>query len=66
MPITAEGRWFKDETGRTRILHGVNLSGGSKVPAEPPGFTHLPESLDERRQVSFVGRRLTLPAGRSG
>ena len=60
MPITAEGRWFKDETGRTRILHGVNLSGGSKVPAEPPGFTHLPESLDERRQVSFVGRPFPL------
>ena len=60
MPITAEGRWFKDEDGRTLILHGVNLSGGSKVPATPPGFTHLPDSLNERRDVSFVGRPFPL------
>ena len=60
MPITAEGRWFKDEDGRTLILHGVNLSGGSKVPANPPGYTHLTDSLDERRNVSFVGRPFPL------
>ena len=60
MPITSKGRWFIDESGRTRILHGVNLSGGSKVPADPPGFTHLPESLDETRNVSFIGRPFPL------
>ena len=60
MPITAKGRWFIDESGRTRILHGVNLSGGSKVPATPPGFTHLPDSLDETRHVSFIGRPFPL------
>ncbi|MCY3780665.1 MAG: cellulase family glycosylhydrolase [Chloroflexi bacterium] len=60
MPITAKGRWFIDETGRRRILHGVNLSGGSKVPARPPGFTHLPDSLDETRDLSFIGRPFPL------
>ena len=60
MPITAKGRWFIDETGRTRILHGLNLSGSSKIPAQPPGNTHLPESLDETRQLSFVGRPFPL------
>ena len=60
MPITAKGRHFIDETGRTRILHGVNLSGGSKVPARPPGATHLPDSLDETRDVSFNGRPFPL------
>ncbi len=60
MPITAQGRWFIDETGRRRILHGVNLSGGSKVPAVPPGYTHLPESLDQKRDLSFIGRPFPL------
>ncbi len=60
MPITAKGRWFIDETGRVRILHGVNLSGGSKVPSDPPGFTHLPDSLDETRDISFIGRPFPL------
>ena len=59
MPITVDGRFFKDETGRALILRGVNLSGG-KVPANPPGSTHLPHSLDERRHVSFVDRPFPL------
>ena len=63
MPITAEGRWFKDEDGRTLILHGVNLSGGSKVPANPPGYTHLTDSLDELRRCLL--RWTSFPAGRS-
>ncbi len=60
MRLKADGRWFKDESGRTLILRGVNLSGGSKMPACPPGATHLPDSLDERTDVSFVGRPFPL------
>ena len=60
MPIRSDGRFFIDDEGRRLILHGVNLSGGSKIPACPPGPTHLPESLREKRDVSFVGRPFPL------
>jgi len=60
MTITTRGRWFTDDTGRTRILHGVNLSGSSKIPTEPPGATHLPDSLGEKSKVSFIGRPFRL------
>ncbi len=60
MPITAQGRHFIDESGRARIFHGVNLAGSSKIPTQPPGATHLPESLDETRDISFVGRPFPL------
>ena len=60
MPIKAAGRFFIDESGRRRILRGVNLSGASKIPAHPPGDTHLPDSLAERQNVSFIGRPFPL------
>ncbi|GAB5493443.1 MAG: cellulase family glycosylhydrolase [Phototrophicaceae bacterium] len=60
MPITKDGIYFKDDAGRVRILHGVNLSGTTKLPTSPRGATHLKNSLANHRDVSFVGRPFPL------
>jgi hypothetical protein len=49
-----------DETGRTLLLRGVNLGGGSKNPFGPPGWGLRPESLKNPAEVSFVGRPFPL------
>ncbi len=58
--IHADGRWLKDEDGRTLILRGVNLGGSSKVPFRPNGATYIREGFFDHRNVSFVGRPFPL------
>jgi hypothetical protein len=60
MMIKAQGKWLKDEHGRTLLLRGVNLGGSSKVPLVPNGATHFREGFWEHRDVSFVGRPFPL------
>lgn len=66
-PILSQGRWFKDEYGRTLLMRGVNLAGSSKLPTHPyPGSTHLYDEklFWDHQGVSFVGRPLLLKEAR--
>ena len=56
----ANGRWLRDEKGRTLLLRGVNVSGSSKLPTQPDGATHRREGFFSHRDVSFVGRPFPL------
>lgn len=59
-PIHIDGPWFKDETGRTLILRGVNLGGSSKIPRMPNGATYQQNEFFNHRNVSFTGRPFPL------
>lgn len=56
------GPWFKDNTGRTLLIRGVNVCGSSKLPTRPyAGSTHLyDESFWDHTKVSFVNRPFPL------
>lgn len=58
--INLDGRYFKDESGRTLILRGVNLGSSSKIPSRPDGATWKRDGFYDHHTVSFVGRPFPL------
>jgi hypothetical protein len=58
--LDISGSRFIDEHGRTVILRGINLGGGTKTPSRPNGATHHGEGFFDTRGVSFVGRPFPL------
>src|SRR5688572_13965386 len=59
--ITTQSIWFVDRTGRAMILHGINVSGSSKVPFTPRLASHQKENFYESAYtVSFTGRPFPL------
>ncbi|GAA5899676.1 uncharacterized protein JCM6883_005950 [Sporobolomyces salmoneus] len=54
----SRGRYFLDSYGRRVLLHGANVSGLNKLPADPNSETHLElgEKFFDGEGISFVGR----------
>lgn len=55
-----DGPWFKDVSGRTILLRGVNVSGACKLPSTPFIPSHSNILFHETRHVSFVDRPFPL------
>ncbi|GAO47563.1 hypothetical protein G7K_1767-t2 [Saitoella complicata NRRL Y-17804] len=59
--LNIDGVNFKDETGRTVLLRGVNLSGDTKQPGRPDLPSHLSDDFYESADTcSFIGRPFPL------
>ena len=61
LATSIDGIWFKDKFGRSKLFHGVNLSGASKVPSGPVlGYSHVPDHFFDHHDVTFVNRPFPL------
>lgn len=58
--LQVDGPWFKDSTGRTIMLRGVNVSGNAKLPFTPYMPSHVRDGFFDDINVSFVGRPFPL------
>ena len=60
MQINIDGRWDKDEHGRTPHLRVVYLGDSTKEPHTPNGSTWNREGYFDHRNISFVGKPFPL------